>query len=129
RRAGDRAGRRRAAGDDSRGDRPSGADPRAARRPLVGPYGFAGGAGRIGASRRTHPATLRAGAGRRSFLRPWSGSRNLTLQTEAPTWLVETFGSLPPSPVRSASAATTRRTRASGTTRSGSSCASTAAGA
>ena len=48
RRAAGRARRRRAAADDRRGDRPSDADPRAARRPLAGPRGLAGGAGRIG---------------------------------------------------------------------------------
>ncbi len=42
---------------------------------------------------------------------------------------METSGSLPPSHARSASAGTTRPIRASGTTLSGSSCASTAAGA
>ena len=133
-RSADRARRRRAAADEPGRDRA--ADGRSASfAATVGStwrYPRSSWSNSCSASPGHGPAaTLSASApgGVRSRARgPVAGTLDHSRRKRA-TWLVEMFGSLQLSRVKSASDVTTKPTRASGTIRSGFSCASTAAGA
>ena len=101
-----------------------------ARRALAASFAAGpDGAGRVAAGVAPAPASaldwLYLAPGR-GFSSPKAAATNYAGISRS--WPAETFESLSPSPARSASIATTRRTRASATTPTGSRCASTAAG-
>ena len=104
--------------------------PGAARRALARSGALADRAGRVARHLGHGPAATLAQRRRAAYVfAPAVRQPDPDIPTEARRWPVETSGSLRLSPVKSASAGTTRRIRASGTTRSGCSCVSTAAGA